>query len=190
MSDIVPITLPDLKSENAPYVVGITRLHPGNHKYVGKFFRDFSRVDNPYDVNQEGVRKLMDELVDTVHQLSGITHGNPRLNPNPGDIEDRLQRINDSTYQRTDFGGQRVSDNLHYADLTLFGGPVAENIQFAYGLMVSYGDTTITPVEFAVLLPEKRLKDQPAILLSNDFKEGDEAGIQSLIDIIKFGWNY
>lgn len=180
MSNIVPIRLPDLKSDNAPYVVGITELHPGDHEYVAKFFRDFSRVDNPYDANQKGVRKLIDELANTVHQLSGITHENPRPDPNPGHIKDRLGGINKSTYDRSSFGG----------DLTLFEGPVAENMQFAYGLMMTYGYSVITPVEFAVLLPQKELTRHPAILLSNEFKKGHEAGVQSLINILKFGWNY
>ena len=67
---------------------------------------------------------------------------------------------------------------------------MAENTQFAYGLMMSFGNFTVSPVEFAILLPEKKSREQSAVLLSNDFQEGNEVGIQSLIDILKFGWDY
>jgi len=190
MSDIVPITLPDFKSEPLPYVVGITSLHPGNHNHFGKFFQCFNRVDNPYDGDQGGVRALINGLVDTVHQLSRNTYGNLRLDPNPGEIENKLERINGSTSQHTDFGGKNVPDHIHYAALALFRSPVAESMQFAYGLMMAYGDISVRPVEFAVLLPEKRIADQPAVLLSNGFEKGHEAGMQYLIDILNFGWNY
>jgi len=169
--------------------VHIARLYPSDIEDITKPFRNETSIHDPYRaINQGEYGRLIGELLSTIERTT--TQKDPeRTNaPYSGGVNLYVDAVNTTLSEQISDPAHQIPEGIHYLQLAHLQDPELDGTQFSYGLLTHYGQcgTPQKPNEFALLLPYERDTTTPALLLSNNNREGHLISLKLMLKAIQY----
>ncbi|MFT4343785.1 MAG: hypothetical protein ACMXYE_03485 [Candidatus Woesearchaeota archaeon] len=164
--------------------VYIARLYPSNVEDLAKTFRNAESVHNPNRLSRSSSMEIsIQDLINEIEPGIYVEDDQRRNETYPTNLDAKIDAVNFATTHLTSDSSNQIPEDIRGIQLAHLYEPEVDGQKYHFGLMSHRGNYN---PELAVLIPYKKDRITPTLILSNNWTEDLSKGIRLITKALAY----